>query len=166
MQGKTHAVTGALTALSFAGYLHLSDMHTLLFAGCAIFGALLPDIDHPRSYIRQRTGLPGDIVGATMKHRGITHTLLILGVLAFFAIRFHPLYGLALAGGYASHLLTDAATQAGVKFFWPVWKRPIYVLPRGLRISTGGNIELVLYTIQFGVMLWQAYHVFLKAPGT
>jgi membrane-bound metal-dependent hydrolase YbcI (DUF457 family) len=71
------------------------------------------------------------------------------------ALYFHPLYGLAVAAGYASHLFCDMITHSGLALFWPVWGRSFHILPPGARLRTGGRVELVLYAALFALLFWQ-----------
>ncbi|WP_051531541.1 metal-dependent hydrolase [Clostridiisalibacter paucivorans] len=111
MTGKTHMMIGAAAGITFG--MNTSIETTIGVIGAAIFGALLPDIDHPKSKLNQRIlfsnnkltklitysllgvimyyfdfkllGLVCVLVGLST-HRGITHS--ILGYLMFSAIAY------------------------------------------------------------------------------
>ena len=51
MQGKTHILIGAAAGAAMMG--RYSVENGLLLVGAAVFGALIPDLDHPRSTINQ-----------------------------------------------------------------------------------------------------------------
>jgi len=73
MQYKTHlAVTYAavLPALVSTGNLTIGNTVALGV------GALFPDIDHPKSFIGNRTGGISHSIGAVFGHRGLAHSLL------------------------------------------------------------------------------------------
>lgn len=53
-------------------------------------------------------------------HRGITHTALAAVLLAVLVARGNRAAGVAVGVAYASHLLIDATTPAGVPLFYPV----------------------------------------------
>jgi membrane-bound metal-dependent hydrolase YbcI (DUF457 family) len=54
-----------------------------------------------------------------------------------------PLVILCVLCGYLSHLLADAMTIAPIRLWWPS-RRRVWVLPRPLRIKTGGSFERYL----------------------
>lgn len=104
------------------------------------------------------------IVIASMKHRGITHTLLGMGLflwgidtlLGYIPILAHWRMTLLLVcgAGYLSHLLLDLVAH-GVPLFYPVIKKRIS-LPFSIR--TGSFWDIVV--IRFGLL---AYFVFAIA---
>ena len=96
---------------------------------------LLPDIDHPKSFLGQRLSWVSKPVARAFGHRGFTHSLLaVFGALALFYLKVpdswiipaDALQGLVL--GYLSHILADMLTPAGVPLLWPCrWR---FRLPR------------------------------------
>lgn len=54
-----------------------------------------------------------------------------------------PLVILCVSLGYLSHLLADGMTKAPIKALWPL-KRRVFLLPKALRIDTGGRVECLL----------------------
>ena len=102
MTKSTHLIGGLALGLALpSGDLRLA----LGLAVVAGFGALVPDFD-------LRVGLP---------HRGVTHSLLALGLVALLAFHGLPLLvALALVGGYGSHLVLDSLTVSGVPLLWPL----------------------------------------------
>ncbi|MFC4601236.1 metal-dependent hydrolase [Cohnella hongkongensis] len=65
-----------------------------------------------------------------LKHRGMTHTLWALigwGAIGWGLERQSGIEGVAAvaAAGYASHLLADTMTPSGVKWLYPLYKKPI-----------------------------------------
>lgn len=103
----------------------------LLFGG--LVGSLLPDIDHPRSWIGRRIPMISIPLSALVGHRGITHSLLAILTTAFVGIMGLTRWGMDLgqwaplvAGlclGYASHLFGDWASNSGIPLLWPLPKR-------------------------------------------
>ena len=105
--------------------------------GAGVLGALPPDIDHPNSTISHDLSIGrgdgcGFLIGSLLRillggHRGLTHTLVIVGLLLWLVLRFaQPWlmpYGLAFVTGYASHLVADLGH--GVPLFWPLTDRHI-----------------------------------------
>lgn len=153
MMGRTHAASGAavwLVGCAAASGLGV-DVDVLPAAAgavaCAV-GALVPDIDHPRSLISRSLGpitagiahLVADLAAAVHAgtatrrdkpcrngHRAVTHTLLFAilagavasAVLAVVAPAWWWL-GIPLAAGCLTHDLGDACTPSGCPILWPV----------------------------------------------
>lgn len=137
------------THLAFAGMVGLGVMDivqkgdtSLYLAGLAI-GALLPDIDHPKSKISRKIPIAPVLISAIFTHRTFFHSLLFLGLLSL-------LYGVApsplvtgLLVGAASHILGDMLTVSGVKLFYPFGN---YIrLPFTFR--TGGIVEQLCFLV-------------------
>ncbi len=94
------------------------------------------------------------LVRRVVSHRGFTHTIFctaIIGIAATWAslrLLGSVVPGIALAIGYASHLVTDAMTYRGVDAFEPLIPLTIHVLPPGLRFGNGGVREgVAVFTI-------------------
>ncbi len=171
MRGHTHALVGA-TALAtietWTGLVQPHPVHDIptgpvLCLGAAILGSQAPDIDAERSAIKRELGLAGRVVAAGLglcgvKHRGLTHTgLALLAVLAcaWWGGRLlgYADVGLAFGLGYASHLLADGMTLSGVPLCWPRRGR-FHLLPRPLRLRTGGPAEWLLFLLGLVVLGW------------
>jgi inner membrane protein len=145
MLGKTHAVIGATVgvALAYAGHANAPMALAMMCAGAV--GGLLPDIDHPGGMIRRKLWLAGDMALFWLKHRGPTHSLLMLGILFVIGtlLLSDEILGVLYFTGYAgymAHLAADMMTPEGIPVFYPK-KGYICVLPRFLAIRTGGLIE-------------------------
>lgn len=156
MMGHTHMLIGAAAAIA----LHVRDSDPAALAVTALagaVGALLPDVDSDESEIRQMTrtsrsaGVGGRLVSLLMpSHRGITHSLLAVGLLALAAQWIGQAWVWPAVTGYVSHLLADALTRQGVPLWWPLrWRL------RG-PISTGSLIEHLIGT---AVSVWAVLHV-------
>ena len=128
-----------------------------LLIGMAAFGALMPDIDHPKSFIS--TKLPGGtVMPRFVEHRGATHTveaaLLITALVGGLAYWITNSYWFAVAFfiGYISHLFADTLTVSGIK--WSLFSN---FHPRG-RIRTGTKGEgLVLILMTFATIVLGIY---------
>lgn len=98
---------------------------SIIFALFLCFGAILPDVDSPRSYINRNYlfGI-GKGIAIFSKHRGFFHS--IFGLLIFFIISIigvllinaPPIYSLTLPVGYFLHLAADSLNVSGIKWFW------------------------------------------------
>ena len=125
----------------------------LLFYACTVFGALLPDIDEPGSYIGRKFPIFSHIFSAFISHRGFTHFLIIPITLLIIAytnenqILKLVLYGIAI--GVFAHTCGDMFTKGGIKgFFFPFFmKRTIGLLPKTFRFYTGSIIESIFIVV-------------------
>lgn len=159
--GHTHILVGMASGLGVATYLHARPLESLVLAGLAGAAALLPDIDHPKSDIRQKLGLLGTFTFGWMSHRGITHTWFLWALLSALALLFLPApIALALIAGYASHLVLDMMTVSGLPVFWPLSDGKFYVLPRPARFRTGRWAESLLDVVLVVALMWGIYALF------
>lgn len=140
MMGHTHAIIGGLVGAWAAAQV---DPGAALAGGAVgVIAALLPDIDHPRSEIRRKTGLLGNVFFFWLPHRGLTHTLVALFAVGALAHAALPMaLALAVTSAYASHLLADACTPAGVPLLWPAWSDRVRT---PITVKTGGIIEAMI----------------------
>ena len=125
-----------------------------LCATAVMLGALAPDIDAEQSEIKSTLGLLGSVSGLLLtlfgvRHRGLTHygltAMLILIISSLLGWRLgYADVGVAFGLGYLSHLLADALTLSGVPLLWP-FSGKVHLLPRPLRIRTGGPAEQVIF---------------------
>jgi inner membrane protein len=125
MMGGSHLLLG-LGAWSAAAPL-LGTRAEPFGLALAALGALLPDIDHPGSWVGRRL-LPVSVpLAAVFGHRGLTHSLLAVGG-GILALRVEGLgWGAPpLAVGYLSHLVGDLVS-GGVPLLWP--SRRLFSLP-------------------------------------
>ena len=128
MQGKQHIAGGIIAAgISFgAAYIIDPDisMDLIYYAGAAVLGSLLPDIDLPKSKLGRLLKPISWPVNKLFGHRTITHSALWL--IPYFILYLkcapyppiaHIVTGLAL--GHISHLLCDMTTPKGVPLLYP-----------------------------------------------
>ena len=117
MQGFSHLLFGAGCTLLATQHGMLPTTLPVIAAGC--LGALLPDVDHPKSMIGRRIPVLPNILYNAFGHRQLTHSGgVVLGILAIYAYYGAP-WLLALAIGYISHLLGDMVFGNGVPIFYP-----------------------------------------------
>ncbi|USN53661.1 MAG: metal-dependent hydrolase [Candidatus Nomurabacteria bacterium] len=166
MTGKTHFLAGAnAAAWTFAASLPGQEVALITLIGGV--AALLPDLDASNSMLQQssiqlgRRGprLPllrplGMLLHALFGHRGLLHSLLALGIVIALTSLWQPPIAIiiAVAIGYASHLLLDGVTPSGIPLFYP-WKLRVRP-PKMLRIRTGGFIDQLLFvSLSLGLVL-------------
>lgn len=158
MKAGTHIIAGVTAGYAVGAIVGLPLFESAALGVIGGLAAMLPDIDHPQSAIRRKTGVVGNLAAFWMKHRGITHSILAtLAVWAVIALFSRPLVTAAVVGGYASHLLLDGCTLAGVPLFWPNQTR-VHLMPSALRIRTGSfaeqGVALALIALLF-VSVWK-----------
>ncbi len=157
MMARSHVAVGLASWVVAAPLLHLSPLDPVEL-GLAVAGALLPDIDHPQSWVGRRSRPVSTLVSRVLGHRGVTHSA--LAVAALVALLLHRGYSrditAALAVGYLSHLAADLLTPRGLRLAWPLrrtWGWPI--------CGAGSPAEPI---IVISVCLLAAC-VFLQAPA-
>ena len=169
MTYKTHIAFATVVAAPFPLYLYAHQELTLgelqlFLASCAI-GALLPDIDHSRSFISQKIPIIPQLLSFYTKHRGFTHSLYglltVLFILVFVIHTFH-LSTVSAGGlfvGYLLHIAGDAMTLSGVSF---CCKQKLYLLPSFLRFKTGSFKERIFF--YFFLLIFGAELFFVLFP--
>ena len=147
MMAGSHVVVGLAAWTWVAPHLGLPPLDPLAL-GLATIGALLPDIDHPSSWVGRRLRLISRPLAATIGHRGVTHSAVAV-LVCIVVLRwqgFHRATIDPLAVGYLSHLAADGLTTSGVRLAWPSTRRQAIPLCR-----TGSLGESIIVT---GVALW------------
>lgn len=128
--GRTHLAAGL--ALAAAGTLVPETLiNQGLFGLAAVFGSLLPDLDHPKSKLG-RIMLPISLpLNLIFGHRGGTHSLLFV-TLCLIPVVFSPSVGLGLAIGVLLHIVLDVishsstwyrTTAGGCPLLYPLTKK-------------------------------------------
>lgn len=129
MMAKSHVIVGLASWIVVAPLLHLPPLSP---AGLALtlVGSLLPDIDHPASWVGRRSRPVSTAISGVFGHRGITHSA--LAVVGLVVLLRHGGYTRiitsALAVGYLSHLGADMLTPRGLRLAWPLratWSLPL-----------------------------------------
>ena len=150
MMARSHVVVGVATWFAAAPSLHLSILDPV-YLGLVTAGSLLPDIDHPRSWVGQRTRPVSTAIASVLGHRGITHSA--LAVIGLSALLLHAGYQRgwvsALVVGYLSHLAADMLTPRGLRLAWPLkqtWAIPL--------CRTGSSAESGIVLTFAGVVAW------------
>ncbi len=141
MRYTTHLLFAFLLSL----YARDSFQTGLFFALFALVGALLPDLDHAKSYLGNKIRIAGWLSRLLFGHRGFYHSFVFAIGLGLALSALLPLrYSAALMTGYLSHLALDAITKEGVALLWPLqWRLKGF-------IRVGGFIEDVLFILLLG----------------
>lgn len=140
MMAGSHVAVG-MAAWAWAGpHLGLSALDPVALA-LAVGGALLPDIDHPQSWVGRRAWMISHPLAALIGHRGFTHSILAV-VACGLMLRWQGLGRAAVdpwVVGYLSHLAADLLTSSGLRLAWPLRRR--FAIPL---CKTGSSGELVI----------------------
>ena len=160
MMGQTHLAGGvalAITAEAVSqrmgftlfdtaiGLDMVSGLTVAAAVGIAGIASLLPDLDHAKSKASNLnfvTRLISAVVRRVTTHRSGTHWLATCLVFTGIIYFIWPSLAIWFFIGYASHLLLDMMTISGVKVFRPFSSRTYYLLPKFLRVRTGGWPEI------------------------
>lgn len=120
MIARTHIIFGATLGIIGAKVSHCEGIESAVMVACAMFGSLLPDIDHPYSTFGKKIVPVSTAISAVFGHRGITHSLLIVLAMFFAMSRMKlPFWTVGILIGYLSHILGDWMTPSGVPLLWP-----------------------------------------------
>jgi len=159
MMAGTHVVIGSLAAAALFG----PEPAKL---GMAVLGSLVPDIDHPGSFVGRRLFFISYPLSALTGHRTVTHSLAGAAALTLAAAALMKLAGVysaglaaAFAAGYLSHLLADCLTKGGVPLFWPAPVRFGLKLIRTGSIAEWALLVVTLYALGTG---WEEFLLQLK----
>lgn len=147
MMAGSHLAIGVAAWVWVAPHLGLPAFDPLPLALAGI-GSLLPDIDHPQSWVGLRLRMISRPLAAMIGHRGITHSLLA-GIACGFLLRWNGVSRMAVDAvvvGYLSHLAADLLTSGGLRLMWP--SRARFAIPL---CKTGSLTELIIVV---GVVTW------------
>ena len=143
----THIIFSIFCIVLASKFLEIPNI--AIFSVIVLFFTLLPDIDEDQSTLGRRIKPISFLIEKILGHRGIFHSF-IVPALIFVGFYFLgiPIYGIAAALGYMSHLTMDAITSCGIHPFWPF---PFRIHGP---IRTGSVLEhLVFMLIIFGILL-------------
>ncbi len=181
MNATTHAIFGVG---AFAGAALALGVEPSAYAyPAAVVAAWLPDMDNPRSKLgnglsRMKNPLLNALTRPlswamralsftlfrTVGHRTLTHSLLgagIFALLAWLLLRGHPGLVLALASGYASHLIADALNTRGVPLLWPLGSS-FRLIPFGVKSGGAAEIAVALAATAFAIYALASLHPALR----
>ena len=151
MMAKSHVVIGLAAWLAAAPLLHLSPVDPIYLA-LAAAGSLLPDIDHPNSWVGRRSRPISTAIAAALGHRGLTHSAVaVIGLVALLLdAGYRQGTVSALTVGYLSHLAADMLTPRGLRLAWPF--RKSWGLPL---CRTGSPMETIIVIAVVGGVAWR-----------
>jgi membrane-bound metal-dependent hydrolase YbcI (DUF457 family) len=175
MLAPTHSVFGIfLTLIILAVFGVQWSLHWTIIM-FAIIGAIMPDIDHPRSVIGKLFPYISNPLERRYGHRTITHSfigwaiftaifafIVLLSALIFgFVFKFDawiwelaPRWTAAFSISYMSHLILDMFNRRGSQMFWPDPSRDVIPKNPKFRPESGSSAELLIFFILFILMLF------------
>ena len=130
MMARSHVVIGLAAWIAAAPLLRIYPLD-VIYLGLVVAGSLLPDIDHPKSWVGRRTRPVSTALALMLGHRGVTHSAIAVirpGGAAVAAPGIGWSGVSALIVGYLSHLAADMLTPQGLRLAWPLrgtWALPI-----------------------------------------
>jgi len=154
MMYRTHLAFGLLGA---ALLYPLFSIKWYVYFPLAALGSLLPDGDHPNSYIGRRLGIFSKLLNFLAGHRGVMHSIwvpLLIGILIWTSIG--KQFAIPLVLGYMSHLISDSLTVQGINFIHPFNKFHIAGF-----IRTGGTMEMILFILILAFAAYKVVGIFL-----
>ena len=157
---RTHTTCGAAAGAWLGVAVGPEPALALGGVALAALAAFTPDLDHPSARPVKALGPVGWLLCRILRavsmattrvaHRGATHSLLFALTLGVSAMLIFLSWLPVLESGYlggtvfvgvVAALLGDLVTNSGLKhLMWPL--RVVVSIPRGLRIGTGGIVEL------------------------
>jgi inner membrane protein len=148
--GPTHAAAGMIAAEIVLGISHAPPIYWPIGIALGAAAGIIPDIDHPSSFLNQRLPL-GSTAGMALNHRHFTHSIVAT---LLFSVYLHWLWpmvpGVLLncaVAGYLSHpLLMDTLNPEGAQLLWPLpWMISLArILPYPITFSTEDWMEIVI----------------------
>lgn len=129
MMAGSHVALGAAAWVVAAPHLGLPAASPACL-GLALVGSVLPDVDHPKSWLGKRLRPVSSWIAAGFGHRGVTHSAAAVAAWTFLLLHGGaPRWVVGpLAVGYLSHLAADVLTPGGLRLAWPLrgtWALPL-----------------------------------------
>lgn len=132
----------------------------------ALFGSLLPDIDHRNSYIGRRLRMTSYIISKTFGHRGIVHTPIVIIALTLLLLALvTPLTGIThvisrsfvigLSSGMFSHLFLDMMNRRGIPLLYPITSKNF----RLAKFKSGGTGDTLANIACILLIIWMLQDV-------
>jgi inner membrane protein len=144
MTAPNHLTGGIVFTGLFCSFFSINIFSSPFFIGFTLFGSLLPDIDHTRSWIGKFFYPIAKYISINYGHRTITHSIFFLIGIIVFSIfmerNFSNNYSISVILFFSilSHFIFDMVTLQGIPLFYPFYKNPC-VLPANpeMRIRSG-----------------------------
>ncbi len=175
MTGPTHLIIAAAATIALSQNTgHSPPGFTSWLALLA--ASLVPDIDEPKStvsnpasifnklmprWVQRFINTPFQAASSSIRslfgHRGATHYLIwpfIMGWLAWYNSNVVLAW---FAWGYLCHELSDWITRMGIPAAGPFYRKNFSILPKPMRLKTGGRVEDAINTACWLYLLYAIY---------
>lgn len=155
---KTHIAVTYATALPLMAMTGPVTIGNLFALG---LGSVMPDIDHPKSFIGNRSGGISHGIGRVFGHRGLAHSFIGAGAFYLLAEVLVSSFDLPeslvswFIAGYLAHLIQDSFSRTGVAWFQPLISKRIQFGFRKIYYRTGKTVETIVYWLACGGVLYQ-----------
>jgi membrane-bound metal-dependent hydrolase YbcI (DUF457 family) len=189
MKRFSHSLMGtSATMASFVllhqGFIHTHQTNAIVAAGMAMIaagaGGVLPGIHGNTKKILNFLGIGSMLPDIDIflgifgiKHRSVTHSLIMVLPLLVITILFYFKFGISLPYcfsfgvliGVICHLLGDMMTRSGICLLFPSAKR-YHILPSNFLCETGSLVEyLYSFAFSIGMVLATASLVLWRLPS-
>ena len=130
MNYKEHLIGGIILGVGAVYLTHKMAIpcNSVVLVSTASLGALLPDIDHPKSKVGRVVPFLSRPLYKWVGHRTLTHSLAFATLTASVGLQLHAAFGIGLFVGVISHILLDMFTPAGVSLLYPFRKNKFRLL--------------------------------------
>lgn len=168
MKYRTHLTTTMAVGLPLMATVNQVSILNLCALG---IGSLLPDIDHPSSFLGKRNKIASGITNKTLGHRGGTHSLVGL-VVVFILSTILQVHYLTSSGNYLTfwvlfgflfHLIEDSFSKEGIHWLWP-YKRRRHG-EKMIYYTTGGIGEYLILGFTLCLLLIELRLLYLGTLG-
>jgi inner membrane protein len=144
MTAPNHLIGGIVFTGLFCSFFSVNIFENPIFITATLFGSLLPDIDHTKSWIGKAFFPLAKWLSVNYGHRTITHSVFFLVGLCIISLFVEKVFRndfsvtIILFFSVLSHLIFDMVTLQGIPLFYPFYKNPC-VLPANpeMRIRSG-----------------------------
>lgn len=158
MEYKTHLVSTIVLGLPL---MASGGQVGVLNIGMLSLGSLLPDIDHPRSFLGKRNKIASGLTNKAFGHRKATHSLVAL-VIVYWLMSIFAAHYLTTSGsftpfwltfGYLCHLIEDSFSKDGVNWLWPKQRKVKHGNQQLLFYKTGSLGEYLVLGLVICLLL-------------
>ena len=156
MMYKSHLTVSAAIALPILSVTH--ELNYIAVGGVLI-GSLLPDIDHPQSYIGRKVWVLAKGINIIFGHRGIVHSLLPVLLLAIASSMLDSLFLWCITLGFLLHLIEDGFSKGGLGWFQPLKKKKLIIPFKLVRYTTGGFKEYCIFIIFVALLIFEIIYL-------
>lgn len=153
MKGRVHLVSGIiLSAGIIAGASYqgrfINPENIVPLVSTCLLGSIFPDIDNKKSTIGRPLFILRPFQGGQNHRNKLTHTpiFLLLSILLFKMVYEGPHADALLFGwtaGYLLHLILDTFTSGGIRWVYPIGRKPISLFT----LSSGAWVEAAVMAV-------------------